>query len=224
MNRVVAGAKTRITNPFGNGHLGVDLAWIGGEADNIYAHSDGVVTAVVTGKPKNNNTSGMATYGNYVDIKHDDGFLTRYAHLYSVDVKKGDKVAAGQKIGYMGESGNTFGKHLHFEVRRPDGNVTNPTQYLTEDLPDMPDGHFKSKEEPKTEDPIPEKAEPEKVVFDIGNKVVPVKLVDYYGTPLIRYDKVYTITDLNGNRAVLSARGQVWAAMNINNIKLYENQ
>lgn len=55
--------------------------------------------------------------------------------------------------------------------------------------------------------------------FKVGDVVVPIKLVDYYGTPLVQYDDTYTITQINGDRAVLSARGQVWAAMNTNNIR-----
>ena len=59
--------------------------------------------------------------------------------------------------------------------------------------------------------------------FKVGDIVVPTKLVDYTGTPLIQYDDTYTITQINGDRAVLSAprNGQmvVWAAMNIKDIK-----
>lgn len=142
MIRVVTNAKARITQYYGdkNKHGGVDIGWVGGEGDNVYAHSDGVVTTVITGKPKNNNTTGNATYGNYVDIKHSNGYLTRYAHLATVDVKKGDKVVAGAKIGYIGESGNTFGKHLHFEIRTPKGKTIDPFPYLMTDLPSTATG------------------------------------------------------------------------------------
>ena len=59
--------------------------------------------------------------------------------------------------------------------------------------------------------------------FKVGDKVVPITLVDYYGTPLIQYDDVYTISEINGDRVVLTApRGdkmEIWCAMNINNIR-----
>lgn len=55
--------------------------------------------------------------------------------------------------------------------------------------------------------------------FKVGDKVVPTKLVDYDGRPLKQYDSSYTITQISGDRAVLSARGAVWAAMNTKNIK-----
>ena len=60
------------------------------------------------------------------------------------------------------------------------------------------------------------------VPFRVGDKVVPTKLVDYKGTPLRQYDPYYTISQINGDRAVLMARGQVWAAMNTANIKHYD--
>lgn len=55
--------------------------------------------------------------------------------------------------------------------------------------------------------------------FKVGDKVVPTKLVDYNGTPLVQYDDYYIITQISGDRAVLSARGAVWAAMNTANIR-----
>lgn len=66
-----------------------------------------------------------------------------------------------------------------------------------------------------TPEPTPE-PEPE---FQVGDVVVPTRLVDYDGTPLVQYDDTYTITQISGDRAVLSARGQVWAAMNTNDIR-----
>ena len=75
------------------------------------------------------------------------------------------------------------------------------------------------------QDPTPTPAptpapEPE---FQVGDKVVPTRLVDYNGTPLVQYDDYYTITQISGDRAVLSAprNGEmvVWAAMNTNDIR-----
>lgn len=55
--------------------------------------------------------------------------------------------------------------------------------------------------------------------FKVGDIVVPTRLVDYDGTPLVQYDDTYTITQINGDRAVLSARGAIWAAMNTKDIR-----
>ncbi len=69
------------------------------------------------------------------------------------------------------------------------------------------------------EEPKPAPAPAPTTEFKVGDVVVPTKLVDYTGTPLVQYDPTYTITQINGDRAVLSARGAVWAAMNTANIK-----
>ena len=72
---------------------------------------------------------------------------------------------------------------------------------------------------PKEEEPI------EEPKFEIGDKVKPLRLVNYNGTPLVQYDEVYTIMEINGDRVVLGApRGskgklEIWAAMNINDIE-----
>ena len=74
-------------------------------------------------------------------------------------------------------------------------------------------------EEPKEEEPI------EEPKFKVGDKVKPLKLVNYNGTPLVQYDETYTIMEINGDRVVLGApRGskgtlEIWAAMNINDIE-----
>ena len=55
-------------------------------------------------------------YGRLVEIDHGHGFKSRYAHLKSISVKKGDKVAIGDTVGLMGSSGRSTGPHLHYEV------------------------------------------------------------------------------------------------------------
>lgn len=60
---------------------------------------------------------------------------------------------------------------------------------------------------------------PAPATFKVGDVVVPTRLVDYNGTPLVQYDDTYTISEINGDRAVLTARGAVWAAMNTKDIR-----
>ena len=59
------------------------------------------------------NKSG---YGRVVDVDHGYGFRSRYAHLRSISVKRGDEVVIGDKLGIMGSSGRSTARHLHFEV------------------------------------------------------------------------------------------------------------
>jgi len=70
-------------------------------------------------------------YGNMVDIRHDDGTVTRYAHLSSFarDAKPGRLIAAGAQLGAIGTSGRAHGAHLHFEVRL-EGRPLDPKTFL----------------------------------------------------------------------------------------------
>ena len=132
--RVLKSKSHRITQGYSSSHNAVDLVKHYSELDYITAHSDGVVVEyrksyATTDKEGN-------SYGNYVKIKHDNNYYTLYAHMQynSVTVKTGDKVKAGDVIGYMGNTGHSFGGHLHFEVRRGNEKI-NPTTYLTKELP-----------------------------------------------------------------------------------------
>lgn len=64
-------------------------------------------------------------YGRVVFIDHGSGVITRYAHMQKIEVKEGDTVLAGMRIGQLGSSGRTTGAHLHFEVRL-DGRPVDP--------------------------------------------------------------------------------------------------
>lgn len=68
-------------------------------------------------------------YGNLVEIKHRNGFMTRYAHLNKIYVKKGDKVKYNTAIGEVGRTGRATGSHLHYEVLYNGRNV-NPLTFV----------------------------------------------------------------------------------------------
>ncbi len=118
-------------------HRGVDLGHRNTSDDNVIAHSDGVVVEVVKNYNKTDSTG--SSYGNYIKIKHNNGYYTLYAHLKfgGVYVNKGDKVIKGQFIADMGNTGRSTAKHLHFEVRNTLDVRINPEEYLNADLPKM---------------------------------------------------------------------------------------
>lgn len=116
----------RMTLPFGNQrlsgkaylHKGVDLTGdtnANGGYDYILAFADGKV--ITAGYEEDT--------GYWVRIKHANGTITRYMHLKkgSIKVNVGDDVDKGQVIGYMGSTGNSTARHLHFDLSFP-GNVT----------------------------------------------------------------------------------------------------
>lgn len=98
-------------------HLGIDLACANGTT--VLAANSGTVL----------RSEYHWSYGNYVLIDHGGGISTLYAHMSSAAVSQGDTVEAGQTIGWVGLTGNTFGYHLHFETRE-NGSTVNPRNYL----------------------------------------------------------------------------------------------
>src|SRR5262249_17905559 len=71
----------------------------------------------------------LRSYGNLVIIRHDDGFVTAYAHASRLLVKVGDKVRRGQPIAKSGQTGNVSEPQLHFEIRQA-ATPVDPEHYL----------------------------------------------------------------------------------------------
>ena len=87
-------------------------------------------TPVVAAEPGRVVMAGSrGGYGLVVDLDHGDGVLTRYAHLNSIEVARGDQLAGGQRLGTVGATGTVTGPHLHFEVRLQ-GRSIDPAQWL----------------------------------------------------------------------------------------------
>ena len=118
------GAAFGATGSWSRYHTGQDFAASSGTP--VYAATSGTVIS--------GNVGSWA--GNYVVIRAADGSSTLYAHMSNTDVKVGQQVTAGQKIGNVGSTGRSFGAHLHFEYYPSGvtpGNVysaTNPMSYL----------------------------------------------------------------------------------------------
>ncbi|TJX66440.1 LysM peptidoglycan-binding domain-containing protein [Soehngenia saccharolytica] len=113
--------RGRLSSPYGNRgarmHLGVDIA--NSVGTSIYAADGGKV--VFTGY--------QGSYGYMIEIDHENGYTTRYAHLSKILVSSGTRVYKGQLIGKMGSTGNSTGPHLHFEVLK-NGVNKNPASYI----------------------------------------------------------------------------------------------
>jgi septal ring factor EnvC (AmiA/AmiB activator) len=87
-------------------------------------------TPVVAAEPGRVAMAGSrGGYGLVVDIDHGDGVLTRYAHLNTIEVRQGERLAGGQRLGTVGATGTVTGPHLHFEVRLQ-GRSIDPAQWL----------------------------------------------------------------------------------------------
>lgn len=86
-------------------HSGVDLA--GRKSCDVFASASGVVTYA----------GRMGSYGNLVIVEHAKGVSTYYAHLRKIGVRAGRHVLVGERVGIQGNSGNSRGDHLHYEVR-----------------------------------------------------------------------------------------------------------
>lgn len=125
--------KTRLTSAFGmrvlNGqtvnHKGVDL--VGDDSPDIYAVLGGTVQQSTIVTDKSNLTW---QWGHYVCVKADDGNLHYYCHMASRAVKTGDIIKQGDKVGVMGNTGYSFGAHLHFEIRNASRTSIDPTPTL----------------------------------------------------------------------------------------------
>lgn len=115
-----------VTSPFGyrslGYHQGIDISGAGASGSLVVAGASGTVVK-----------AGWSTggYGNYVIIDHGNGVETLYGHMLdnSLMVTEGDTVTKGQAIGRVGNTGYSFGAHLHFEVRI-NGKRVNPAPYL----------------------------------------------------------------------------------------------
>ncbi|NLO22284.1 MAG: peptidoglycan DD-metalloendopeptidase family protein [Syntrophomonadaceae bacterium] len=106
-----------ITQYYRSGHLAIDIANSRGTA--IKAADSGYVTYA----------GYQGGYGNFIIVDHGNGLVTRYAHCDSFAASVGQKVAKGQTIAALGNTGRSTGPHLHFEVQS-NGSFQNPLNYL----------------------------------------------------------------------------------------------
>jgi murein DD-endopeptidase MepM/ murein hydrolase activator NlpD len=125
-SKLVSGFGTRI-NPFHKGHYhhdGVDIASARGTAVLATGHGQ-----IITSK----RSDLLAGFGNYVEIDHGHGVITRYSHLEEIIAHPGQKIKKGQVIGSVGSSGGSIAPHLHYEVIQEGANI-DPIKFFAEGL------------------------------------------------------------------------------------------
>ena len=106
-------------------HTGIDIGQSKVSGYDVIASKAGTVSTYAL--------SGSSSYGNYVEIKHSDGSITRYAHLQDIQVENGQSVSQGAVIGTMGTTGasgeGSYDRHLHFEIIIG-GEQVDPLEYI----------------------------------------------------------------------------------------------
>lgn len=105
---------------WGTVHKGIDIA--NAEGTPILSVMDGVVL----------DAGPASGFGQWVRVQHEDGTITVYGHISTIDVTVGQTVTAGQKIAGMGNLGFSTGTHLHFEVHPAGGDAIDPIPWLAE--------------------------------------------------------------------------------------------
>jgi murein DD-endopeptidase MepM/ murein hydrolase activator NlpD len=130
----LAHVSPRITSPFGyrrdpmfgdtRPHEGIDFGGKVGEV--VFATGNGRVIAV-------ERSMSRLSYGNMVLVDHGFGYKTRYAHLHTIIVKKGDLVKRGQQVGTLGNTGKSTAPHLHYEVLLRNKPI-NPANFFANDI------------------------------------------------------------------------------------------
>lgn len=124
--QLASGFGSRV-NPFHKGlhdHDGVDI--VAPRGTTVYATGSGTVIRV-------NKSYVEAGYGNYIEIDHGHGFVTRYAHMEETSVRAGQKITKGSVIGTVGNSGGSIAPHIHYEVIR-DGENVDPIHFMIEGI------------------------------------------------------------------------------------------
>jgi len=132
MHSPFIGGEFRITSPYGartlNGtqdfHAGLDM--VGISSKRICAVSSGTVAVSQIVTDRNDPTW---EWGNYVAVIGDDGRIVYYCHLSGRSVRAGERVDTGDEIGVEGNTGYSFGSHLHLEVRYA-GEAINAAEYI----------------------------------------------------------------------------------------------
>ncbi|NDW10016.1 M23 family metallopeptidase [Dysgonomonas sp. 520] len=123
LSRVASGYGMRIDPVYGTPRFHAGMDFTAKTGTDVYVTGNGTVTYA----------DWKQGYGNCIIIDHGYGYETLYAHLDSYNIKEGQQVVRGEKIGEVGNTGKSTGPHLHYEVRVK-GKPDNPANYYFMDL------------------------------------------------------------------------------------------
>ena len=140
LDRLEAAKEAAVRAPIGHPVAGQSMSSQFGPRRDPFnrrrAMHSGVDFRAVTGHPIRATGAGRVVkagpnggYGRFVEIDHGNGVTTRYAHMHRIAVRKGERIAAGQKIGTVGSTGRSTGPHLHYEVRKH-GKAIDPLRFI----------------------------------------------------------------------------------------------
>jgi len=119
------GARPEYYGKFGlPGHEGIDFE--APEGSQLYAAANGVVTDV---RADGDSDPIGKPYGNQLRIQHGEGYSSVYAHLSQITAQKGQTVQAGKLIGLSGNTGNSFGAHLHLTIKKAGATQAHETSF-----------------------------------------------------------------------------------------------
>lgn len=196
--RVLQNGKCKILQNYNNAHQATDIIGENNELDYVIAHSDGIVTFYQDGYGNMKGSVGNLSYGNSIKIDHQNGYHTLYAHMRNgLSVSQNQFIKKGLVIGYISDSGNAYGKHLHFEVWK-DNNRINSLEFLNKDFP----------ENEPTIQPVPPKQETSDLQYKVGD-IVEINGVYISSTsnqklrPLITKGKITRIIENSNNPYLL---------------------
>lgn len=132
---ILKNKKCQITQNYSKDHQAIDIVGVNNSLDYVIAHSSGKIIFLQDGFGNMKGSIGNKSYGNFIKIDHQNGYYTLYAHMKNaLPVKNNQTVKKGQIIGYMSDSGNAYGKHLHFEVWKNNQRI-DPKEFLNKDFP-----------------------------------------------------------------------------------------
>ena len=126
----------RVTMEFGPNVHPFLKTWYMHRGFDIWWHTGTPIVAAGNGVVADAGFDPISGFGWFVEIDHAYGFRSKYAHMNSVDVRRGQQVTQGQRIGTLGSSGNSTGPHLHFEIHIGT-ELIDPAHFLKLSTPDF---------------------------------------------------------------------------------------